>query len=76
MRFYVNICYNINRLNGGISMTKDEKLAILDELIERATSITYDNGEEMSRCRDEAKSFIRNTISKDSEWLARIDGIR
>ena len=57
-------------------MTKDEKLAILDELIERATSITYDNGEEMSRCRDEAKSFIRNIVSKDSEWLARIDGIR
>jgi len=53
-----------------------DKISILEELISRATEATYHSSEEMVKCRDDAKSFIRNVISKDSEWLTRIDNIR
>lgn len=57
-------------------MTKDKKLSILNELIERASQITYATRSDMREVKDNANSFIRNVLERDSEWLARIDKIR
>jgi len=56
-------------------MTIKEKLQILNTLIERAELATYDSDTDMIRCKDDVKSFIRNTMSKDSPWIERINSI-
>ncbi len=56
-------------------MTKERKLQILGSLMENADKYTYQTSSDMERCEDDVKSFIRNVISKDSEWLERIDSI-
>jgi len=57
-------------------MNRDEKICILDEIIQRANETTYSSRDEIVRCRDDAKSFVRNAVGKDSTWLDRIDKIR
>ena len=34
--------------------------------------VTYQSNSDMERCRDDAKSFIRNAIYNDSDWIKRI----
>ena len=57
-------------------MDKQQKIQILDNLVDRAGKATYHSRDEMVRCIDDVKAFIRNVVSKDSEWIARIDNIR
>ena len=56
-------------------MTNERKLQILDGLIERCEKTTYDSKSDMIRCIDDVRSFIRNVISIDSDWIKRIDSI-
>jgi len=57
-------------------MTTERKLQILCNLIEQVENITYRTKSDMVRCRDDAKSFVRNAISNDSDWIKRIDSIK
>ena len=57
-------------------MTSERKLQILNALIEQVEKVTYQSSSDMARCRDDAKSFIRNAISSNSDWIKRIDSIR
>jgi len=61
---------------GDTDMTKEEKLIIIDKIILTASSIDYSNGDLMTQCEDDAKSFVRNVIAKDSDWIKRINAIR
>lgn len=56
-------------------MTRQQKLGILNGLLERAREVTYESRDEMIRCKDDLKTFIRNAISKDSIWINRIGQI-
>ncbi len=56
-------------------MNKQNKLAIISDIINRVESVEYENGS-LPHYIDEAKSFVRNCISKASPWLHRIDQIR
>lgn len=55
-------------------MTNDQKLQILDDLIERAEKATYQSKLDMTSCKDDAKSFIRNVLN-DNTWIERINSI-
>jgi predicted nucleotide-binding protein len=57
-------------------MTNEQKLQILDALIATARTITYEYDVYRTGCIDDAKSFVRNTISPVSHWLKRIDSIK
>ena len=57
-------------------MTKEQKLAILNNLIEQAEKATYQSKQSMQRCIDDSISFIRNTISDESPWIKRIISIK
>jgi len=57
-------------------MTSEHKLQILNNLIDRVEKVTYQSSSDMVRCEDDAKSFIRNAISNDSDWIKRINSIR
>lgn len=57
-------------------MTKEQKLAIINGLIEQAEKATYKSKAGMRRCIDDSISFIRNTMSDDSPWINRINSIK
>lgn len=57
-------------------MTTERKMQILQDLINQAENTTYDSKSNMVRCRDDVKTFIRNAISQDSDWIKRIDSIQ
>ena len=54
-------------------MTKGQKLKILDDLIRRIKTMGHSNSGGMQQCLNEAESFVRNVLGKNSMWVDKID---